>query len=1005
MAIRPRPSAPTVSPRTPSASTGAGVPTVPVAQTGIRDAAAARRTTVARPRELTSSDAFTAKSVSEPRAVAPTPVAGPVRGALQVRLQQMSGDKRPALSDEERLRALVAPDHGAGAGPAAPVPSSSVLAGQVRLAVGAAAKHLSAAEIARALGQPTWQTGIEALGLAANPHGPEAPHFLLAAHLARWMEGAFPGASLNNVVASFKSAHPELRERFAYVDGPFLAALQRAYPFMPQWTTKPTTSTAMGASTDWLAVPDHSQLYTDRLAHALQQLSEVPLTMALTASVGDRFAEDQRFAGHNVVMVQHMLGQANPFLDAMCNAGLEVKKTEYVGVPYQQNPAVRLTLEKTFGVAVNVPPTGDIDAMYEHVGAAIDRAVERSRQNGEPILVIDDGGYASKWIHTHHADKQHLFKVVEQTTRGLTEIKALKDPRFPIVDVAGSYGKRFESAQVGDAVVQAIRKVLDEVQQTPTRKNVLVVGAGKVGLGVADSFKGDGARVTIFDPYVSPQRVAQLEARGYRVLTNKAEALQEQFLVVGCSGHRSIDMSDFMKVSSPVFLASASSKRVEIDTVGLKELATDKDGTLRRILAAKVNEQETWHYWTNDGRIVTTLADGLPVNFQDVNSIAPELIDHTMALMLLGAGQAVQSAAKGLDALDARAQFEVQARMERLSTEPTSPRDIAVVTGDVTWFGSEAQWKDIAASPATPPEVIDALVRTFVAPDDVLTGHMSGRPSRYALSLHPVLLSALEQPKSLLDDTVELILGFGFLPHVAHLARNPELTQPQTERLLAWAKESLDWTKAGADPRVRAPEPPPAGAVVRNNLVKLVAPGNTAPPAFLTSSFYGNRPRDIEAQLASILYTHPACPKAWLDEALARPRQLLEPSAAHVQLLRSPQITTEQLEALMLTLGDLERLIPREAFTRVELDAEPLLASRVTPLAKLGDVKDVNAKALYAYDLWDAIAQHPNSASSLRARAEQAKLLLERAFDGALVMRGVAGWRTDVAGFAVPDYV
>lgn len=948
-----------------------------------------------------------AKSVAEPRPVAPTKSAGPVRGALQVRLEQMSGDKRPDLSAEERLRALVAPQQGAPTGPSEPPPSTAVLAAQVKLTVGAAAKHLSTAEVARALGQPKWHAEISALQLASNPDGPEAPHFLLAAHLARWMEGSFPGATLNDVVASFKSAHPGLKQRFGYVDASFLAALQRAYPFMPQWTTKPAASTAMGPSTDWLAMPSESSLYADRLAHALQQLSEVPLTMPLTASVGDRLAEDRRFAGHNVVMVQHMLGQANPFLDAMCDAGLEVKKTEYVGIPYQQNPAVRLTLEKTFGVTVDVPPTGDIDAMYEHVGAAIDRAVARSKQNGEPILVIDDGGYASKWIHTHHADKQHLFKVVEQTTRGLTEIKALKDPQFPIVDVAGSYGKRFESAQVGDAVVQAIRKVLDEVQQTPTRKNVLVVGAGKVGLGVADSFKGDGARVTIFDPYVSPQRVAQLEARGYRVLTNKAEALQEKFLVVGCSGHRSIDMSDFMKVSSPVFLASASSKRVEIDTVGLKELATDKDGTLRRILAAKVNEQETWHYWTNDGRIVTTLADGLPVNFQDVNSIAPELIDHTMSLMLLGAGQAVESSAKGLDALDARAQFEVQARMENLSTEPTSPRDIAVVTGDVTWFGSEAQWKEIAASPATPPEVIDALVRTFVAPDDVLLGRMSGRAERYSPSLHPVLLSALEQPKALLDDTIDLILGSGFLPHIAHLARNPELTPQQTEKVLAWTKTALDWTKGVADERIRSPDPPPTGAIRMDGREYLTtvgaAPGSVA--IAVTPRVYGNRPRDIEAQLASILYTHPACPKAWVDEVLAQPRQLLAPSAAHVQLLRSPQITTQQLEALVPKLADLDQLVPREAFTRAELDADPMLASRTTPLAKLGDIKDVNASALYSYDVWDAVAQHPNASSHVRARAEGAKLVLARAYDGALVMRGFAGWRTDIAGFAVPDYV
>lgn len=203
--------------------------------------------------------------------------------------------------------------------------------------------------------------------------------------------------------------------------------------------------------------------------------------------------------------------------------------------------------------------------------------------------------------------------------------------------------------------MQCIRRVLDEVATTPTRKEVLVVGGGKVGLGVADSFKGDGARVTFFDPYITPTRKKELEALGYTVPTNKDEALNKKFLVVGCSGHRSIDMNDFLKMSSPVFLASAPSKRVEIDTLGLAELTKGDDGVMRRILAAKVNEQETWHYWTQDNRIITAIADGLPANFQDVNSIAPELIDHTMALMLLGAEKAVYARTRsaGLVELDA----------------------------------------------------------------------------------------------------------------------------------------------------------------------------------------------------------------------------------------------------------------------------------------------------------------------------------------------------------------
>jgi S-adenosylhomocysteine hydrolase len=957
--------------------------------------------------QLLQLDVFSKKNRAEPPTVRPS-MTGPVEGAksnFALRLSEMARVQRPALGAKERLEALLYPHGGAQIGEVKPPPSSSVLMAQIKTTLGPVAKHLSPLEVAQALGQPGWASAVAELGISSP--GARAPHFLLAAHLSRWMEGIYTGADLNDVVNSWKAAHPHLKERFDYVDARLLAGLQQAYPFVPQWQKKPETTTVASSSiADILAMPDAEGLYASKLNEVLQSFSEVPLSLPLTAGVGARLAEDQRFAGHNVVMVQHMLGQANPFLDAMCAAGLEVEKADYVGVPYQQNLPVKTTLEKAYGINVDVPPTGDIDAMYQHVGAAIDRAVERNKKNGEPILVIDDGGYASKWIHEHHKDKQHLFKVVEQTTRGLTEIKKLDNPQFPIVDVAGSYGKRFESAQVGDAVVQTIRRVLDEVQQTPTRKEVLIVGAGKVGLGVADSFKGDGARVSVFDPGLSPQRVAQLQKKGYRVITDKAEALKEKFLVVGCSGHRSIDMADFAKVSSPVFMASASSKRVEIDIQGLAELATDKDGKLRRILGAKVNEQETYHYWTEDGRIVTALADGLPVNFQDVNSIAPELIDHTMSLMLLGAGQAVRSTAKGLDALDARAQFEVQARMEGLAREPERETDIGVIAGDVVWYGSEAQWKDIASSPATPPEVIEALVRTIAVPDDALMGRMTGpRMGRYQPTLNPVLLAALEAPKQITDGTVDLVLSSGYLPHVAHLARNPELSPAQTQRVLAWVEQALQWAQAGAA-EGSTPAVAPIGARLRQGLPYMVVPGPMHMNLVDSTPAIHHDPGHVVSQLASILFTHPACPRAHIDAALNDPQAFLfgqSPSVVH--LLRNPTLTAAELETFAINALSLFRLIPRQTRSERELELDPFMASQMGDLKEMGDVSAINKRALYAYDVFDVLDHHPNAGSRVHNTAVSGRHTLIDSFKGSLVLRGVEAWQLDTTGIPIPDYV
>ncbi|HEY1100398.1 MAG TPA: NAD(P)-dependent oxidoreductase [Myxococcota bacterium] len=859
--------------------------------------------------------------------------------------------------------------------PGAPAPSAGALERLVTQNIGAAARHLSPTEQARVLGHPEWAEALAARSGSARRGQGDEPNWLLAAQLTRWMRGIdAPGISLADVARSFKAANAMAQAAVPHLDGAFVAQLQKAYPFMPQWTNAPPR---IVANDDWSMLGDltsdaaNADVWTQKLDAALQGISEVPLTLALTNSVGERLAASQPFKKHNVVMVQHMLGQAIPLCAELARAGMQMDKAEYVGVPYQKNPAVKLSLERSMGLKVTVPERGDIDGMWEHVCAAVDRAYERHLHNGEPILILDDGGYASKYIATTYADKADLFCVVEQTTRGLTEIAQIDPkPTFPIANVAGSYGKRFESAQVGDAVVQCVRRVLDEVATTPTRKEVLVVGGGKVGVGVADSFKGDGARVTFFDPYITPSRKKEIEALGYTVITDKAQALDKKFLVVGCSGHRSIDMNDFLKMSSPVFIASASSKRVEIDTLGLAELTKGDDGVMRRILAAKVNEQETWHYWTQDGRIVTAVADGLPANFQDVNSIAPELIDHTMALMVLGAEKAVQARTKsaGLVELDAGQQFELQARMEGLTQQRGSTADLELQVGGLSFFGSKDAWLAIAKSPATPPAVTDALIDRFLETEP----------------MHPVLLEALHQPKEISDASLDKILALGVLAHVSRLMKNEGLRGDQEDRLVEWCNRAYEavngGNRSGEPLNIHGVEKRPDGAwsyarTLRPATADERARGYVDMPTGTTHE------RDlITRQLGEILFAHPRCPegfKDWLLDDRTGSKLRFE-QQANVHALKNPTWTTTQLE----------QLIERGA---------PFLYS-------LGIEKP--QRAAYALDVFEALREHPSASEQVIAQADRAigyitQQQMERRNVEPL---GKRGWVESPLGGLVPSY-
>ncbi len=873
----------------------------------------------------------------------------------------------PPRSAGLRVAAAMAP---LAVPPATKAPKPEVLARAIENKLGAAAEHLSALEVARVLEAPGWHEAIAALGppWCQGTTAPQ-PNWLLAAHLAKWMDGIqYAGATLDDVAASFRAAHPELLGSTRHLDGAFVALLQRAYEVMPAWTTSPGPAPA-AAATGWEAlVPADAD--GARLERVLTLLSEVPLAMTLTSALAARLAPKQPFKDANVVMVQHMLGQANPLADALTACGMDVARAEYVGIPYQQNPAVKATLENAHGLKVTVPEQGNIDDMYRVVCGAVDRAYQRHLENGEPILILDDGGYASKYICEKYKDKQHLFTVVEQTTRGLTEISKLEGVEFPVINVAGSYGKRFESAQVGDAVKMAVRRVLDAVTTTPTRKDVLIVGAGKVGEGVADSFAGDGARITIYDPYITPGRKKELEKKGYVIVTDKAKALDKKFLVVGCSGHRSIDMRDFLAMSSPVFLASASSKKVEIDTLGLGELATDKEGKLRKILAAKVGEQETFHYWLKDGRIVTALADGLPVNFQGVNSIAPELIDHTMALMLLGAAQAMgaRGKQKHLVDLEPTAQFWLQAQMEGIRPKVAEgpELELTLTFGEWTYTASRADWMRIATSPATPPEVLHELFTKLAGKDP----------------MDPIALAILSSRHELSDKTIDAVLEQRIIPHCARLLQNELLSDAQEDRVLGWLTTTYD-VSAWGERGITEVAQHQAVAVTgddetgwRYHWADVVEQDGRQYLAFRVS----NARDAVVHQLADALLSHPRCPEGLRLNLLTETWRIAStPQVSTVLSLLNPAWKPDELERL---LPELEQAVWSASQSR----------------------KDIGMR--YAYDAIECVRDHP---SATEATSERCELLLvemrKRAAEKGVKLRGTEGWEVHPAlGMKAPDY-
>ncbi len=398
-------------------------------------------------------------------------------------------------------------------------------------------------------------------------------------------------------------------------------------------------------------------LRNQELGKSLRRYSRIPLHFKVTGAVVSRWKDKHPnsplpFEDCNVLLVQHALGQAYPQLMAYTELLANPADTLCVWVPYKDNVEVTEAVSRSYGVDSRFPTLGDMEALRRETERAADDLVTKFRTDGKRMFIGCDGPYAREYFKKRYPELFDQVAFSEQTAFG-DRPEHQQDRSIRLVSFARVPLKaKREAPFIGQAVARAVNAVLNQLATGVEEKPVLVLGGGPIGMAVAKAFSRMRSMISIYDPKVSPELEGDAAENGYQVIRDLKDAADGNFLVLGCSGILSMDEQVFLESEPNSIYTSASSKRVEINIRKLSELATDESGNVRRVLAAQVNSQKTWHYWLKDGTIRTVIADGLPANFNDINSVAPENIDYTMAMQVQSAIQAVSDDELGYHRLD-----------------------------------------------------------------------------------------------------------------------------------------------------------------------------------------------------------------------------------------------------------------------------------------------------------------------------------------------------------------
>jgi len=246
----------------------------------------------------------------------------------------------------------------------------------------------------------------------------------------------------------------------------------------------------------------------------------------------------------------------------------------------------------------------------------------------EPNIVIDDGADLTAIVHKERKELiPNIIGGSEETTSGVIRLKAMEAEgvlKFPMIAVNDSkckymFDNRYGTGQSAfDGIMRATNLLI-------AGKNVVIVGYGWVGRGLAIRADGLGANVIVTE--VNPIRALEARMDGFRVMSMLEAARIGDIFITATGNINVIRKEHFNLMKDGAILANAGHFDVEISKPDLESLA-------REVKRPKENVTE---YLMPDGRRIYLLAEGRLVNLAAADGHPADIMDMSFALQALAA--------------------------------------------------------------------------------------------------------------------------------------------------------------------------------------------------------------------------------------------------------------------------------------------------------------------------------------------------------------------------------
>ncbi len=326
--------------------------------------------------------------------------------------------------------------------------------------------------------------------------------------------------------------------------------------------------------------------------------TEMPGLMALRSEYGAK----QPLAGARVAGCLHMTIQTAVLIETLKALGAEVTWSSCNIYSTQDHAASAIA--KT-GVPV-FAWKGETEAEYYD---CIERQLKAFKGGKAPNMLLDDGGDLTQVVHDKHAamfeGSDPIRGLSEETTTGVHRLYHMeRDKRLkcPAINVNDSVTKsKFDNLYgCRESGLDGIKRATDVMI---AGKVAVVCGFGDVGKGVAQSLKGQGARVLITE--IDPICALQAAMEGYQVTTME-EAAPIGDIFVTCTGCADVITGEHMKaMHNEAIVSNIGHFDSEVQVGWLKSQKDIREENIK---------PQVDHFIFPDGKKIILLAQGRLMN-------------------------------------------------------------------------------------------------------------------------------------------------------------------------------------------------------------------------------------------------------------------------------------------------------------------------------------------------------------------------------------------------------